>query len=122
MRRGNAKEATMATITHRTEMQLAAQEVVGLDDVEGTRLRCVEGSLWITLDRDLRDIVLGPGDSFTVDRGGVTLVHALKPARVSVERGADAAVLLRTGGWRRAVAGLARRLLLPAPPSGLAGA
>jgi hypothetical protein len=109
MRYGNATEATMATLTHRTEMQLAREELLALDDIRGTRLRCLEGSVWITLHRDPRDIVLETGDSFTVDRGGVTLVHALAPARVSVENSYDTAALARPRGWS-ALGRLGRRL------------
>jgi hypothetical protein len=112
----------MATLTQRTELELAAEELLALRDVRGTRLRLVEGSLWLTLDHDLRDVFLGPGESFVVDRDGVTLLHALAPTRLQVESAVDAAVMLPWSGWRRAVAGVARRLLLPAPPSELAGA
>lgn len=99
----------MATLTHRTEMQLAGQEIVTLNDIGGTRLHCLEGSVWITLDCDLRDIVLNPGESFVVDRGGVTLLHALVPARVSVEHTRNAAAR----AWLRGPSifhGLRRRL------------
>jgi len=99
----------MATLTHRTEMQLAGQEILALDDIGGTRLHCVEGSVWITLDRDLRDICLNPGDSFVVDRRGVTLVHALVPARVSVEQTRDIAAPAWLRG-RSIFNGLRRRL------------
>lgn len=112
----------MATLTHRTELQLAKQELLGLDDLRGTRLLCIEGNVWLTLDRDLRDIFLKPGDSFVVDRDGVTLLHALAPTRLQIEGGAQAEAHPPASGWRSAVAGLARRLLLPASPSGLAGA
>jgi hypothetical protein len=99
----------MATLTHRTEMQLAGQEILALHDIGGTRLHCVEGSVWITLDRDLRDIFLDPGESFTVDRGGVTLVYALAPARVSVENTRDASAPAWPRG-RSILHGLRRRL------------
>jgi hypothetical protein len=112
----------MATLTQRTELELAAEELLALHDARGTRLRLVEGSVWLTLDHDLRDVFLGPGKSFVVDRDGVTLLHALAPTRLLVESAADAAVLLPWSGWRRAVASLARRLLLPASRSGLARA
>jgi hypothetical protein len=121
MRCGNATEATMATLTHRTDMQLAAQEILALDDVAGMRLHCLEGSVWITLDRDLRDIFLGPGDSFTVDRGGATLLHALVPARVSVEQSRDAAAPAWLRG-RSLLHGLRRRLQTALASPATAGA
>ena len=42
------------------------------------------GKLWITLENDTRDIVLAAGDSYTIDRGGLTLVEAQDAATVCV--------------------------------------
>lgn len=47
----------------------------------GRRIECVTGSLWITQDRDPRDIVLAPGESFTFDQRGDALISALDDAR-----------------------------------------
>ena len=43
----------------------------------GDRVECLAGTLWVTQDGDPRDVVLGAGDGFTVDRDGRTLVSAL---------------------------------------------
>src|SRR5436309_1252910 len=64
--------------------QLAPGELVQLDGARGTTLRVTGGTLWITLERDLRDIVVKPGDAFTIDRGGMTLVEAQTSATVCV--------------------------------------
>ena len=63
---------------------LAAGELVRLDGARGTTLSVTRGTLWITLQNDTRDIVLTPGDSFTIDRGGLTLIEAQGPAAVCV--------------------------------------
>lgn len=55
---------------------LAPGEVVRLDGARGTTLRVTRGALWLTQERDLRDIVLAPGDVFTIERGGVTVIEA----------------------------------------------
>jgi len=57
-------------------LELAPGEIIRLDGARGTTLRVTRGTLWLTLERDLRDIVLAMGDSFTIDRGGLTLVEA----------------------------------------------
>jgi hypothetical protein len=41
---------------------------------------CGAGTLWVTLDNDIRDIVLTPGDAVCVPRGKRALVHALDDA------------------------------------------
>lgn len=64
--------------------ELAPGELVQLDGARGTTLRVTRGTLWITLERDVRDIVLSAGDAFTIDRGGLTLVEAQGQATVCV--------------------------------------
>ncbi len=56
--------------------ELASGELVKLDGARGTTLRVTRGTLWLTLERDMRDIVLTAGDAFTIERGGLTLVEA----------------------------------------------
>jgi len=45
-------------------------------------LLCLEGSIWITQEGDIRDYVLEEGDAFLVTLPGKVLVRALRPARV----------------------------------------
>jgi len=40
------------------------------------------GRVWLTQDGDLRDIHLGPGESFTLDVAAPALLQALAPAQV----------------------------------------
>ncbi len=47
-------------------------------DVE---ISCTTGSLWVTQENDIRDVVLGPGESCTFDREGPVLAYALKPSQ-----------------------------------------
>ncbi len=47
----------------------------------GRRVACLSGSLWITQDDDLRDILLSPGEAFDFDRRGDALVSALDESR-----------------------------------------
>jgi|KBSMisStaDraftv2_1062788.scaffolds.fasta_scaffold04247_9 hypothetical protein len=63
---------------------LSSGELVRLDGARGTTLRVTRGTLWITLESDTRDIVLTAGESYTIDRGGLTLIEAQGPAAVCV--------------------------------------
>ena len=47
----------------------------------GQRVECVSGTLWVTQDGDLRDIVLAPGESFAFDHRGDALISALADSR-----------------------------------------
>ncbi len=51
----------------------------------GTNVRVVEGVVWITQAGDPQDVVLAAGQSFVVDRDGLTLVSALgAPAVITI--------------------------------------
>jgi hypothetical protein len=50
-----------------------------------TRVDCVDGVAWITIDGDRRDIVLSRGESFVVDSSAPVIVHAIQgPAAVEL--------------------------------------
>jgi hypothetical protein len=43
----------------------------------GASVSCVSGSLWITHDYGVKDIVIGAGDTYLSDRSSRMLVHGL---------------------------------------------
>lgn len=88
---------------------LAPGELVQLDGARGTTLRVTRGTLWITLENDVRDVVLAAGDTFTIDRGGLTLVEAQNKATVCVL--ARHVTELRRRGERRGIAATFARWL-----------
>ncbi len=47
----------------------------------GRRVECLSGSLWVTQDGDLRDIVIDAGSGFSFDRPGLALLSALADSR-----------------------------------------
>jgi hypothetical protein len=92
--------------------ELEPGELVRLDDARGTTLRVTRGTLWITLEHDIRDIVLTAGDAFTIDRGGLTVVEAQGRATVCVlahhledihVRGPHVPSDRRLAGWLRSL-------------------
>jgi hypothetical protein len=50
----------------------------------GRRVEVVSGSIWITQDGDLRDIVLESGQAFDFDRNGEALLSAFADSRYLV--------------------------------------
>ncbi|MCG6951117.1 MAG: DUF2917 domain-containing protein [Betaproteobacteria bacterium] len=43
-----------------------------------------EGSAWLTQDGENRDVMLGAGSWFRIERGGVTLLYALAECRLTL--------------------------------------
>jgi hypothetical protein len=55
---------------------LRQRESLVLDNAQGTIIAVDRGCLWVTLERDTRDIVLVKGMRFQIDRSGRTIVAA----------------------------------------------
>jgi len=78
-------------------VELESGELAELRDVRGATLRVTRGTLWVTQDRDVRDVVLRAGDVWTVERDGLTLAEAQGDATFCVLGGAARRVR-RAGG------------------------
>jgi hypothetical protein len=69
-----------------TPVRLKTGELLDINDGEGFTVACRDGAVWITQSNDPRDIVLGAGESFVLDKPGLALVCASAgPAVVAVE-------------------------------------
>ena len=73
------------------DLHLAARAVHSIADVHGLQLRCNEGTLWLTLDHDPRDVILEAGESFTGTEHRRGVVYALADAQLSMTRNAAVA-------------------------------
>lgn len=74
----------LAPDSTRTSQDLGKGATLALDTPLGQRIACLEGCLWITQDRDPRDVVIAAGQSFTPDRNTRALVYALEASRVAL--------------------------------------
>lgn len=57
-----------------------------LVDGAGSTVTAHAGSVWLTEQDNPRDVVLRPGQSFTLGRRGVALVEAFSDASISFDR------------------------------------
>ena len=73
-------------------LALAHGDTLTLEHSRGALLRVLAGDLWITQDGDRNDHFAAAGETFRVDRDGMTVVQALHDARFVVEAAHAAAL------------------------------
>jgi hypothetical protein len=108
---------TMNILIDDSCFDLREHQIMRFDGATGVTVACLRGELWLTQDGDLRDLVLGPGDRFTLDHTGLTLVSALRASSLCVELPVATGVLRHSLATRArmAVTGV-RAAVLPAAP------
>lgn len=74
---------------------LRGNQLVRIQGTAGWKIKALGGTLWITQDGDVRDIVLQAGQSFTPDRDGDVLLSPLGEARVCLTRGSECGKVVR---------------------------
>jgi len=78
------RRAVLVSDASRNVHELAKNSTVAIFQPQGSVVECLEGCVWITLDGDVRDVVIAGGQSFRPDRSRRTLIHALESSRVRV--------------------------------------
>lgn len=58
-----------------------------LRDGEGIAITAHAGDVWITEQGSRRDVILRPGQSFTLRQSGLAIIEALDHASISLEAG-----------------------------------
>jgi hypothetical protein len=74
----------MSGIRQARQLELGARELLVIDDAREHVVTCESGELWITQDRDRRDIILPAGRSWRFECAGPVVLSALKPARATL--------------------------------------
>ena len=97
--------------TSRFHVNLPKRSVFTVPDGAGVGIECRSGSIWVTLDRDPRDIVLAPGERFESAEHRRVLVSALEASCITVSDAQPAAMPLpapvrRRSPWRLLPPGL----------------
>lgn len=65
-------------------IRLPARSVQRIEGAKGQQITCLAGLVWVTQANDSRDILLSKGQSFIVDRKGLTVAFALKEAAIAI--------------------------------------
>jgi hypothetical protein len=70
----------MYAITGTHSLYLHKGALLSVPDLAGLQVACREGSLWLTQDRDPRDIVLAAGERFDGTEHRRAVIYALEAA------------------------------------------
>ena len=81
----------MNLVVNNSALLLDRWQTVELIDAAGATASLDKGCVWITMDGDRRDIVLGAGQSWTIERNGLTLLHAEAPSTLRISEPARVA-------------------------------
>ena len=74
----------MNMIKMHTKHQIGPHQGMSIRDAGGRTVKCVSGSIWLTMEGDYRDIVLEPGASFVIDHDGLTILAAQQQSAVEI--------------------------------------
>jgi hypothetical protein len=75
---------TMAKMTQETLIELAGRESIALGRLRGYAVSCSSGELWLTIDGEGRDIILGPGEHHRVASDAPAVVSAFTASTLRV--------------------------------------
>lgn len=71
--------------TRQHTLNLAHEGLLAIRDGQATRIRVQDGTLWITEEGEVKDTILGSGDSYTIRHPGLAVVTALGASRITIE-------------------------------------
>lgn len=106
----------MNTTAVNSIVPLSHKTTLRVPDAAGLDIICTSGSLWLTLDGDLRDIILTAGsndDTFRTSEHRVALVYALKDSQVKVSTANGRAVYAQCAKVNERCAADGRRTMAP---------
>jgi hypothetical protein len=69
------------------EVTIPRGRTLRIRNASGATLRLLDGTGWITEEDDTNDYVLDTGDTRRIGTRGITLVHAFREARMTIEPG-----------------------------------
>jgi hypothetical protein len=110
----------IATTSLRHRRFLPKRGTLVLDGARGTTIAVDQGTLWVTFESDLRDIILTGGMRFEIDRSGRTVIAAEADSRLRLIR--RKTLRGRFHAWlKRTSAALAQIVVASATAEGRAG-
>jgi len=72
-------------LTMNTARQITRNQSISVNARRGMTVRVAKGRIWLTRDRDIKDYVLGAGDSMEIGASGRVVIFGLTEAFVQVD-------------------------------------
>jgi len=66
--------------------QISRNQSISIAARRGMTVRVARGRVWLTRDRDIKDYILGPGESLEIVSDGQVVVFGLTEAFVQVDK------------------------------------
>ncbi len=76
----------MATITQETLIDLGGREALALGRLGGRVVECLRGEVWLTVDGEGQDTILGPGQQRLVESDNPVVVSAFAPSQLRIRK------------------------------------
>jgi hypothetical protein len=73
------------------DIALSRKDLIGIRNGRGALVFVESGSVWVTQERDVRDVIVAAGEWFRLDRDGVALIQAHRAATITITAPADGA-------------------------------
>jgi hypothetical protein len=107
----------MKSVPVTTSVALARQATMRINDPAGLEITAMRGTIWLTLDSDLRDVILTAGtanDTFVTAEHRTAILYALADSQVSVAAYDSRAVSTQRAAVQARCASSAMLPLVPA--------
>lgn len=70
--------------TDLSRLDLKTRELVRLHDAAGMTIACDSGSVWVTRNGDLRDVVLSAGERTEIAGSALVVIQAFEPSHLAI--------------------------------------
>jgi Protein of unknown function (DUF2917) len=80
-----AKETRMKLDIHHQTFELIDEGLLAIREGQAARIRCLEGTLWITEEGEVKDTIVRSGGSYTLRHPGLAVLTSLGKSRITID-------------------------------------
>lgn len=80
----------MTHVQQEIRIELGRRDSFLVRSAQGQRLRCLSGEVWLTVERESGDVILGPGQEYRIETAEPLVLSAFCPSQCVLESAAGA--------------------------------